>query len=162
MINKKFTGFLMPVFLMACTQSGHDIHAVALTDLVGLWNSSETQGSQQDIIYTRISSSGDIIEYDYDGDDVDQGLNCYQVDTGSIQWQEANRFLITADMHSIKQFIVELELLDNGHALKIYFLDNDDPTKTLNSQIWTREADVSILDKEPSCTNRKGNVSYSI
>jgi len=46
---------------------------------------------------------------------------------------------------------VELELLDAGQALKIYFMDKEIPSKTLRSQIWTREPDTSILDDEPSC-----------
>ena len=123
---------------------------IDLDDLTGLWNSSEKQGNKTDIIYTRVTSEGEIIEYDFDGDAVDQGLDCYQIESGSIKSLTANRFMVNADMHA-KQFEVELELLDDGHALKIYFMDEKDPSKTLESQIWTRESDTSILDDEPSC-----------
>jgi len=85
---------------------------------------------------------------------VDDGLACYQIDTGSLKNISANRFLVMTDMHAGKQFEVELELLDAGNALKIYFLDEKDPAKTLSSQIWTRVADDSLLDDEPSCRNR--------
>jgi len=64
-----------------------------------------------------------------------------------------NRFLVSVDMHAKKQFEVELELLDAGHALKIYFLDDNDPANTLKSQIWTRVSDQALLDNEPSCRN---------
>jgi hypothetical protein len=108
-------------------------------------------------MYTRISSNGDIIEYDFDGDEVDKGLNCYQINSGSLKYIDANRFLIMTDMRANKQFEVELELLDDGHALKIYFLDSDDldgdsdRSETLRSQIWTRMPDDSVLENEPSC-----------
>ncbi len=142
--------FLIMIAISACSPTGSNSRQVEMSDLVGLWNSSENSGSQKDVMYTRISSNGDIIEYDFDGDEVDQGLNCYQIDSGSVEHIEDNRFLITTDMHDNKQFEVELELLDAGKALKIYFFDGDDNGVT-RSQIWTRANDVSILDNEPTC-----------
>ena len=56
-------------------------------------------------------------------------------------------------MHAKKQFEIELELLNAGNALKVYFPDPDDPSITLKSQIWTRVADEALLDDEPSCRN---------
>lgn len=140
--------------LSACSPAGYDPTQVELSDLVGLWDSSENKGAKKDLIYTRVTSEGAIIEYDYDGDDVDGGLACYHVDTGSLKNITANRFLVMTDMHADKQFEVELELLDAGNALKVYFLDESDPAKTIRSQIWTRVADDSLLDDEPSCRDR--------
>lgn len=145
------------VFTAACSPTGNDPTHVEMSDLAGLWNSSETSNAHKDIMYTRIHRNGDILEYDFDGDAVDQGLSCYQIDSGSIKLIEANRFLVTAEMHANKQYEVEMELLDNGYALKVYFLDSDDKdadgdrTETVESQIWTRERDESILGNEPSC-----------
>ena len=124
-----------------------------MSDLNGLWNSSENKGAKTDVIYTRVTSDGSIIEYDFDGDEVDKGLKCYQIVSGSVKNIDANRFLVTADMHANKQFEVELELLDAGNALKVYFPDPDDPSITLKSQIWTRVADEALLNDEPSCRN---------
>ena len=145
---------LVLISISACTQTGNDHTQVKMSDLVGLWDSSEKQGVNTDVIYTRISSDGSIVEYDFDGDDVDKGLNCYQINSGSVKNISANYFLITADMHENKEFQVELELLDAGHALKTYFLDENDPAKTVKSQIWTRVADETMLDNEPSCSSR--------
>ncbi len=142
------------VLIIACSPMGNDPTQVELSDLVGLWDSSENKGTKTDLIYTRVTSEGAIIEYDFDGDEVDAGLKCYQVDTGSLSNITANRFLVTTDMHAGKKFEVEIELLDAGNALKIYFLDENDPGKTLQSQIWTRVTDESLLDDEPSCKNR--------
>ena len=41
-----------------------------MSDLIGLWNSSENNGVKTDVIYTRVTSGGSIIEYDFDGDEV--------------------------------------------------------------------------------------------
>jgi len=143
--------------LVACSPAGQDVTQVEMKDLVGLWNSSETVGMKQDKMYTRITSSGSIIEYDYDGDSVDQGLDCYQVNTGTLKQVGGNHYIVTTDMLVTKQFDVELEWLDAGNALKVYVLDTNDQdgdgdvAETIDSQIWTREADDSILDNEPSC-----------
>ncbi|NOQ88783.1 MAG: hypothetical protein GQ550_07650 [Gammaproteobacteria bacterium] len=148
---RSYLVFLIMLSVSACSPMGSDVTQVEMSDLIGLWNSSEKKGAKTDVIYTRITSDGSIIEYDFDGDEVDDGLQCYHIDSGSVKNINANRFLVTADMHANKQFEVELELLDAGNALKIYFLDPDDPSKTLKSQIWTRVADERLLDNEPSC-----------
>jgi len=149
--------FTIVCLMASCSPTDSNPTRVAMSDLVGLWDSSVTNNSQKDVMYTRISSDGGIIEYDFDGDEADQGLNCYLIDTGSIRPIDKNRFLVTAEMHANKQYEVELELLDNGHALKVYFLDTDHDTdreETVKSQIWTRVSDDSLLENEPSCKRR--------
>ena len=156
-IIKSCLFIFISVFIAACSPTGSNPTQVEISDLVGLWNSSEVNDAKKDVMYTRIHSNGGILEYDFDGDAVDQGLSCYQIDSGSIKHIESNRFLVTAEMHANKQYEVEMELLDNGYALKVYFLDSDDKdsdgdrAETLKSQIWTRERDESLLENEPSC-----------
>lgn len=158
--NKRYSFILISLLMVACSPMSSDPTQVEMENLVGLWDSSENRGLQKDVMYTRITSNGDIIEYDYDGDKADQGLHCYQIDSGSLKQIENNRFLVTAEMHGNKQYEVELELLDNGYALKVYFLDSDDHdndgdrTETVKSQIWTRIRDESLLENEPSCKQR--------
>jgi hypothetical protein len=144
---------LIMISISACSPTGSNSTQVEMSDLVGLWNSSENKGAKTDIIYTRVSSDGSIIEYDFDGDEVDNGLNCYQIVSGSMKNIGANYFVVSVDMHVNKQFEVEMELLDAGNALKVYFPDPDAPSITLKSQIWTRVADETLLDDEPSCRN---------
>ena len=145
--------FLMMISISACSPTGSNPTQVEMSDLIGLWNSSERKGAKTDVIYTRVSSDGSIIEYDFDGDEVDNGLNCYQIVSGSVKNIGANHFLVSVDMHANKQFEVELDLLDAGNALKIVFLNPDNSTLALESQIWTRIADETLLDDEPSCRN---------
>ncbi len=146
--------FLTMISISACSPTGSNSTQVEMSDLIGLWNSSENKGAKIDVIYTRVSSDGSIIEYDFDGDEVDNGLNCYQIVSGSVKNIGANHFMVSVDMHANKQFEVELELLDAGNALKVYFPDPDAPSITLRSQIWTRVADETLLDDEPSCRNK--------
>lgn len=159
-VNHLLLCVLMAVILAACSPAPTDPTKVELSDLTGLWNSSENSQLQKDIMYTRITSDGGIIEYDFDGDRADRGLKCYQIDSGTIHKIVNNRFLVTADMHANSHYEVELELLDNGYALKVYFLDSDDMdgdgnlAETVASQIWTRVPDTSFLDSEPSCKQR--------
>jgi hypothetical protein len=148
---KQFLLLPAAILIIACSPKGADPTQVELSELAGLWDSSEKNGIKKDLIYTRVSSAGAIIEYDFDGDEVDAGLNCYQVDTGALSVIADNRFLVTTDMHANKKFEVELEWLDAGNALKVYFIDENDPAKISSSQIWTRVADESILDDEPPC-----------
>ena len=114
--------FLIMLSAGACSPTGNNSTQVEMSDLVGLWNSSEKKGAKTDLIYTRITSDGSIVEYDFDGDEVDGGLMCYQIDSGSVKSIGENHFLVTAEMHANKQFEVELELLDAGNALKYIFL----------------------------------------
>jgi len=156
----RITIFTIVCLTASCSPTGSDPTRVAMSDLVGLWDSSVTHNSQKDVMYTRISSDGGIIEYDFDGDEADHGLNCYLIDSGSVRPIDKNRFMVTAEMHANKQYEVELELLDNGHALKVYFLDTDDldhdgdREEAVKSQIWRRVSDDSLLENEPSCKRR--------
>ena len=89
---------LLLTMLIACNSSEDEIKHVNISNLVGLWDSSEKDGAKTDVMYTRISSTGEIIEYDYDGDELDKGLSCYQINTGKIIPIKENFFRITNDM----------------------------------------------------------------
>ena len=136
---------------IACSPTGYDPTHVGMSDLAGLWDSSEKSGSKTDVIYTRVTSSGAVIEYDFDGDAVDQGLKCYIVDTGALKNIVANRYLVTTDMHAGKQFEVEFELLDAGHALKVYYLDADDPANVAAASAHKNVRPVDRLSQRSCC-----------
>ena len=159
--TKNYFLLLLLTMLVACNSSEDEIQHVTISNLVGLWDSSEKNEAKTDVMYTRISSTGDIIEYDYDGDELDKGLNCYQINTGKIIPIKESFFLITNDMQKDQKFEVELELLDSGHALKIYFLGSSDESaqssdgkNIKSSQIWTRMRNSSALDNESSCSEK--------
>ncbi len=136
-----------------------------LSKYAGLWDSSVRKAEGVDRIYTRIATNGDTIEYDFDGDSVDKGLDCYTVETGSIQQDTDNYFIVKADMHEHVEFKVALRLLDAGKQLKVTYLQ---PVSTGSgdfagsssagfvpyAQVWTRVVDDRFSQNEPSCKNR--------
>lgn len=63
---------------------------VTLDDIVGVWDS----GFGNDELYTVIKSNGTYIDYDYLGDSVDMGENCYEKDEGTIQDYGNGQFLL--------------------------------------------------------------------
>ncbi len=65
--------FFILIFITACSPPSSDPTHVEMSDLIGLWDSSENKAGKTDVIYTRITSDGAIMEYDYDGDEVDKG-----------------------------------------------------------------------------------------
>jgi hypothetical protein len=180
-IFKSYILALLLTTMFGCSSNDNESmqeNRLTVSNLVGLWNSSEKHGAKTDVMYTRISSTGDIIEYDFDGDEVDQGLNCYHINSGKVVPIKDNLFTITADMHNGQTFEVELELLDAGHALQITFLkgagskggvlsgrdlvEGNHPGEgaearteegaAASSQIWTRMRNSSVLENEPSCS----------
>lgn len=63
---------------------------VTLSDVVGIWDS----GVGNDEVYSVIKSDGSLIDYDYQGDSVDMGDNCYVKDEGTIQDMGNGQFLL--------------------------------------------------------------------
>ena len=120
--------------MTACSPAGNEVTDVKIFNLVGLWNSSEKGGSKVDVMYTRISSNGDIIEYDFDGDEIDQGLQCYQVNIGNMRHIDASRYQIIIDIQDNKVFEVDLEVLDAGHALQVSFIGSKDSENVEHQQ----------------------------
>ena len=95
LVVKNYVLVLLVSVMFGCSSSENESQQntqVKISNLVGLWNSSEKKGTNTDVMYTRISSTGDIIEYDFDGDEVDQGLNCYHINSGKIIPIKHNRF----------------------------------------------------------------------
>lgn len=118
----------------------------------GLWDSSVIRGDKTDVMYTRITANGDIVEYDYDGDAVDKGLDCYTVETGQLISQAANTFRVSVDMHKNKVLNIRLTLLDDKQRLQVEFLviKNEEISVT-RREIWKRVEDKTFLDTEPTC-----------
>lgn len=129
--------------------------AASIDDFVGLWNSSISTETGEDIIYTRIMRNGDIVEYDFDGDSVDKGLDCYSVETGSLHPLTQHTFVIRADMHEHIEFAISLKLTDNGQALELRRLEpmHEKSVDTFERppETWHRVRDDLFLSNEPSC-----------
>jgi len=51
-----------------------------LSDIVGVWDYVGDDDEVEDIYYMVIRETGEILGYDFMGDDFDQGKDCYEVD----------------------------------------------------------------------------------
>lgn len=78
-MEKLFKTLLLLPFLSACggseSESSHS--PATLSDVVGVWDMTETSEYGEDVYYMSITEYGDLIFYDYDGDTYDQGQDCY-------------------------------------------------------------------------------------
>ena len=54
------------------------------SSILGLWDRSGVQDSQQEILYTFIGAEGEYLVYDYEQDDFGSGENCHTLDSGTI------------------------------------------------------------------------------
>jgi hypothetical protein len=66
---------------------------VTLADITGVWDS----GVGDDEVYTVLKADGTYISYDYMGDAVDMGANCYDVETDSITDLGSGQFRLGED-----------------------------------------------------------------
>jgi len=140
-----------------CGPEDEEVDSVGkIEDFVGLWNSSTNSEAGEDIIYTRIMHNGDIIEYDFDGDSIDKGMDCYTVETGYLYQLFENVFMVEVDMHQDIHFKIALKLLNQGRQLEVYHLqpiaDNSDASFTPYAEIWRRVDNDIFLNEEPTCS----------
>ena len=73
MMNDLFTvrGYLIfsiLIFITACSPPSSDPTHVEMSDLIGLWDSSENKAGKTDVIYNRITRDGAILENDFDAE----------------------------------------------------------------------------------------------
>jgi hypothetical protein len=90
---------------------------LTLADLVGVWDS----GFGDDEIYTVFKSDGTYVDYDYMGDSVDMGQNCYEVEESTITDLGNGQFRIGNDRFGTFYFAGNSLAFEAPEA--IYFLD---------------------------------------
>lgn len=68
-----------------------------LQAIAGLWNNSVAQsdGGAIDVFYLEITAAGAWNNFDYRGDNVDQGANCYVLNTGQISSRSGSAYRVT-------------------------------------------------------------------
>lgn len=111
-MKKTLSLLSLSVMLSACSSdSGSDLHNYpknepVLADIAGIWDNTTDHGMfGVDEYYTVIKENGDIINYDYLGDDFDDLDDCYEKFTGSNlielgSGQFKSEFTIPAINHS--------------------------------------------------------------
>ena len=80
--------------LTGCIELEEDEDDEEDADIAGVWDLTYTDPDDgQDVMYIHISASGSITLYDYYGDELDNGENCYDViPLGSITRSSENEF----------------------------------------------------------------------
>lgn len=115
-----YSGARLVGYSRAHTGDAGDI--TGLADIVGTYDwSDEYEGGVTDEWYLTIDGSGNISDYDYQGDDYDQGSNCYVIDR---DWEQlghisANRF----STQSLGEVTTEV-VLDNLVIIPVYDTEN--------------------------------------
>jgi len=114
---KKILSLSACLLLAACGGSGSDgdsSDSPSLSDISGIYDSGSTEDGITDEMYLVIRSNGTWTEYDYAGDEFDQGANCYVVaDFGEIEGFENGEFELYSD--GLDAFTdVEIALVDDS------------------------------------------------
>ena len=82
---------------MACGSSDDNGSDASLSDLLGVWDVSTTYPEGTDEWYIVIKPSGIIVNYDYMGDTIDNGPNCYEQFDYTLVDLGGGAFVLTDD-----------------------------------------------------------------
>ena len=105
----KYLAFLTAVFLVGCGSDDEGSPAT-LSDIVGVWDESITEGQLVDEMYTVIAEDGTVTGYDYLGDSYDNEANCYDdyaagkltdLGSGNFEFENGASFYITINGNSM-------------------------------------------------------------
>jgi len=132
-VKKIFAVTILSLLLAACGSSGEGSNenvissdsTPSLFEISGVWDASEVRGQLIDVRYLVIYSGGFIATFDYEGDSVDQGENCYRRTIDKIADHGFGDFEITSELEG-KYFIKaelsgnELTLIDVNEVSKKY------------------------------------------
>ena len=141
------------ISLAGCGGSSCCLAPVSIpANIRGWWDSSLDTPRGRDVIYTHISREGGFIQYDYDGDAVNRGLDCFTVQTGRLLPAEQNTWLVQPDTASAPVFFLRLAPASDGHGMRVEFLDGRSRQRVLRTQQWRRLRDTRVVENEPACT----------
>ena len=115
--------------------------------IAGLYDASTEEEGAIDEIYVEILADGTFTLYDYDGDDFDQGENCYFIATGQLASLGGDSYRLTGEEFGE----VEAMLVRSGDSLVLTFTDtfdddgDGDTTETFGES-WTLVTNLSSTD----------------
>ena len=99
--------------------------------IAGLYDVSEVDEGLLDVLYLEIASDGGFTVYDYDGDDFDQGDNCYFAETGRFESLGGDRYRVfpAGDEGVVVDADAEtndVELVRSSDGLRVSYVDTFD------------------------------------
>jgi len=111
---KNYTLSLCIVLLAGCGSDDQGTPA-ALDDIVGVWDQSESYGQTFDEWYFVIRENGELVDYDYQGDSVDMGENCYESETVQLTDEGKGNFIID---DGYDEYSVRITISGNSMIMK--------------------------------------------
>jgi len=97
-------------FNLCSTGGGGGGPNTGLSSIEGVWDYSSTADGLRDEFYT-VYRNGEFIDYDFQGDSFDNGPNCYQVHSGTIEHVAGDTFLIDS--------ILQLDMVATGDIITL-------------------------------------------
>lgn len=118
------------------------------SEIAGLWDSTLNAGDQffEDVIYVNITPSGVFTDYNFQGDVVDAGDNCYTVFSTTPTPLGNNQFQFNFFGRELVQTFTR-----NGDTLTVEYVDFDDDdfdgdTTDLITETYQRLTGISTAD----------------
>ena len=91
-----------------------DASLVALQAISGVWDSSDFDGGQQDVIFSVIRADGSATDYDYLGDEFDNSEDCYlRIDFNFIH-EGDSRFSVTSSEFEDDDTVFDISVQDGN------------------------------------------------
>lgn len=84
-----------------------------ISTIAGLYDASEVDGTGTDVFYVQITTSGSVIGYDYQQDDVDSSDNCYLIGSGESAYRATGNSTFTNVQHVDADINCEIRLVED-------------------------------------------------
>ncbi len=132
MMKRLLAVSIFNIFLVACggSNSSGSSSATSLSDIVGVYDNALIENQAVDESYIVIKQDGQFIEYDYQGDSFDLGLNCYVIVDTMITDLGAGRFELSDDTG----FSLEVGITHTENSFTLSF-DNTSETLEMKRSI---------------------------
>ena len=122
-----------------------------VSEIAGLYDASYQENGLTDVIYVGVTADGAWTEYDYDGDEYDQGENCYFITGGRVRRLEGNTYLVSYTGEDAPGEGDVGMLTRTADGLFIEYVDRfdedgDGDTEETLTELWPHLVGISAVD----------------
>ncbi len=141
----KYLAVILTLVLAACGSGSDGDSGGALADLVGVWDNSKTTDQVTNEEYFVIVENGEMYTYDYQGDAVGNGSNCYIKSEGVELTDQGNGSFLVVNSDS-ESFSMQATL--SGDTLTFSMVVNDEVITDKSVKTTRLVTDLSPLCSE--------------